>query len=209
MHTCRRRFRVVVFGILLLGGVSFARSQRFALHLQGGVAGHEENNLKTGLVSGFGLSIPISERFAVTAELDYWAARSRSSFRKLYNGQLIVAPILLTLQYEFRPNAYFAPYAVVGGGFIYSKFRIGSLITIPEVSIDQTVRSGWAAELGVGARFWISDFWSFFSEIDYLIRTAPAQTIVRDLNSGISKDDIWVNLHVVLLKFGLRISFGR
>jgi hypothetical protein len=77
------------------------------------------------------------------------------------------------------------------------------------VTIDQTVRSGWAAHLGLGARFRISDFWSFFSEIDYLIRTAPAQTIVRDLNSGVSKDDIWVNLHVVLLKFGGRFSFGR
>jgi opacity protein-like surface antigen len=204
-----RLWPLVVLGIILGSGLSSAQSRRFALFLQGAGAGHEENNLKVGLASGFGLSIPISERISVTAELDYWWTRSRSSFRKLYNGQLTVAPLLIGLQYEFLPNAYFTPYGVIGAGYLYSKFRIGSVMTPPEVTIDQTVRSGWAAHLGLGARFRISDFWSFFSEIDYLIRTAPAQTIVRDLNSGVSKDDIWVNLHVVLLKFGGRFSFGR
>jgi len=53
----------------------------------------------------------------------------------------------------------------------------------------------------------LAAFWEFFSEIDYLIRTAPCRTIVRDLNLGAAAEDIWINLHVVYWKFGIRILF--
>ena len=207
MRPLFRSFVVLLLGFFLIGISSFAQNRRFSLHIQGGGAGHEENNLKIGLASGFGISIPISSNLSMTAELDYWETRSRYSFRKLYNGHLTILPILIGLRYEFQPNAFFAPYVIVGGGYLFSKFRIGSLLTIPEVTIDQRIQSGWAGQLGVGACFALSNLWSFFSEFNYLLRTAPAQTIVRDMNLGVSTDDIWVNLHVVLLKFGFKFSF--
>ena len=192
--------------LLLLGSTAFAQTPRIAFSFQGGGAGHEENNLHVGLATGFGMTVPLTSRLAATVEIDHWATESRSSFRKLYNGRLALTPFMLGLRYEFAGNGYFVPYAVAGGGYIGTRFRIGSVVTLPSVTIEQTVRSGWAGYLGFGASWRLSALWEFFSEINYIIRTAPARTVVRDLDFGvITTDEIWVNLRVVYWKFGVRL----
>jgi len=193
--------------VLILGPAAFSQSHRPALSLQAGGAGHEENNLHAGLAGGVGVAIPLAPRLALTAEIDYWGVRSRTSHRKLYNGRLNVLPILLGLRYEFIGNGYFTPYAVAGGGFVGTKFRIGELPAAPDVTIDQSVRSGWAGYFGAGIQWRLSGFWDFFTEIDYLLRTAPAQTVTRGPDGVVARDDIWVNLKVVYWKFGLRFLF--
>jgi hypothetical protein len=198
------RIAAAVLAIVCLGTSSLGQSRRVALSLQAGGAGHEENNLNVGLAAGIGLAAPLTPRLAVTCEADTWGTRSQTSFRKLYNGHLRVRPFLLGLRYEFRGNGYFAPYAVAGVGYIETKFRLGTLPVIPDVTIDQSVRSGWAGYFGGGIVWRLSGFWDFFAEIDYLIRTAPGRTVVRDANIGLATDDIWINLHVVYLKIGLR-----
>ena len=160
--------------------------------------------LNVGLAAGFGGAVPLTPRLSVTFEADSWGTRSQTSFRKLYNGHLRVRPFLFGLRYEFRGNGYFTPYAVAGAGYVETKFRIGSLPVIPDVTIDQSVRSGWAGYFGGGIVWRLSGFWDFFAEIDYLIRTAPGRTVVRDANTGLAIDDIMINLHVVYLKVGLR-----
>jgi hypothetical protein len=47
---------------------------------------------------------------------------------------------------------------------------------------------------------------SFFGEAAYLRRTAPAETIVEDMNLGTSVDEISVNLKAVFLRFGFRLG---
>jgi opacity protein-like surface antigen len=182
----------------------FAQSHRMALSLQAGGAGHEENNLNVGLAAGVGMAVPLSPRLSLAFEADFWDTRSQTSYRKLYNGRLRVRPFLLGLRYEFRGNGYFTPYAVAGAGYVETKFRIGTLPVVPDTAISQSVRSGWAGYFGAGIVWRLSGFWDFFTEVDYLIRTAPGQTYVESAGLGGTTDDIWINLHVVYLKLGFR-----
>jgi len=202
------RFPAAVGAVLLFfGNAAFAQSPRVTFSLQGGGAGHEENNLHVGLASGFGISVPLTPRLSAIAEIDHWSTESRSSFGKLYNGRLALTPFLLGLRYEFGGDGYFVPFVVAGAGYVGTRFRIGPIVTDPEVTIEQNVRSGGAGFIGFGAAWRLTALWEFFSEMDYLIRTAPGRTVVRDLNQGVSTEDIWVNLHVVYWKFGFRILF--
>ncbi len=195
--------------VWILGGMpAAAQSPRPALALQAGGAGHEENNLHVGLASGFGFAFPLTPRLAATVEIDHWSTESRTSSGKLYQGRLAVTPVLVGLRYEFRGNGYFAPYVVAGAGYVGTRFRIGSLVlSSPDTSVRQNVRSGGAGFLGLGASWRLSPLWEFFSEIDYLIRTAPGRTITRHPGGALSQADLWVNLHVVYWKFGLRFLF--
>ena len=204
MRVLERRLMIAALAVVCLGTSALGQSRRIALSLQAGGAGHEENNLNVGLAAGIGVATPLTPRLSVTFEADSWGTRSQTSFRKLYNGHLRVRPFLLGLRYEFRGNGYFTPYAVAGAGYVETKFRIGSLPVIPDVTIDQSVRSGWAGYFGGGIVWRLSGFWDFFAAIDYLIRTAPGRTVVRDANTGQATDDILINLHVVYLKVGVR-----
>ncbi|MBN1938895.1 MAG: outer membrane beta-barrel protein [Candidatus Aminicenantes bacterium] len=205
MQTTVRLFAAALLASVCLGSTAFGQSRRVVLSFQGGGAGHEENNLNVGLAAGFGLAVPLMHRLSVAFEADSWGTRSQTSHRKLYNGRLRVRPFLLGLRYEFEGNGYFSPYAVAGVGYIETKFWIGTLPAVPDVTIDQTVRSGWAGYFGAGIAWRLSGFWDFFAEIDYLIRTAPAKTFTQDVALGLTTDEIWVNLHVVYLKLGLRL----
>jgi len=204
MKASGRRFAVATLSVVCLAVSAFGQTRRVALSLQAGGAGHEENNLNVGLAAGIGVAAPLAPRLSVTFEADSWGTRSQTSFRKLYNGHLRVRPFLLGLRYEFRGNGYFTPYASAGVGYIETKFRIGSLPVIPNVTIDQSVRSGWAGYFGGGIVWRLSGFWDFFAQIDYLIRTAPGRTVVRDAALGLATDDILINLHVVYMKVGVR-----
>jgi len=193
--------------LILMGIPSFAQTKRVAFSLQAGGAGHEENNLNVGLATGLGLAVPVAPHLSMTAEIDHWRTGSRTSFRKLYTGRLFLTPFLLGLRYDFAGNGYFAPYAVAGAGYVESRFHIGSIVFPPNETVKQNVRSGIAAYLGFGALWHLSAFWDFFTEINYLIRTAPAKTITVLTDQSVAVDKIWVNLHVVYLKLGVRFLF--
>jgi len=203
------RSRSILSGALVLALVTsavpvFARTSRFSLAVHGGLAGQEENNLRPGLEAGLEASLRLSGRFSLSTEVALWKTLSKDSYRKLYRGELEVAPVQISLRYEFRPNAYFIPYLFSGASYVFTRFRIGRLTALPEGRIDQEVRSGAAGHFGLGVRVPLSWRWSFFSEAAYILRNAPARTFVWDADQVLTRDDIWVNLHIVLLKFGLR-----
>lgn len=205
MKSLVRTWAFAALAAACLAPAVFGQHHRVALSFQGGGAGHEENNLNVGLAEGAGLAVPLAPGLSLAFEADVWGTRSQTSHRKLYNGRLRVRPFLLGLRYEFPGNGYFAPYALAGAGYIETRFAIGTLPSNPEVTIDQSVRSGWAGYFGAGIVWRLSAFWDFFTEIDYIIRTAPGKTFVRAEAGGLSTDDIWVNLRVVYLKLGLRL----
>jgi opacity protein-like surface antigen len=201
------RVCVLFLAFGLLGGMAFGQSRRPSLFAQGGGAFHEENNLRPGVETGFGFSYPLGKRLSLSLEYLYWKSESKEFRTKLYNGTLTLSPVLLSLQFDFLRNTFFFPYAFVGGGYLFSRFRIGSYVSIPEVKIDQRVADGPAFYFGLGARIAFSETWSFLSEAAYLVRNATGETIISDMNKGISTEKIWVNIHVVFLKFGVRFYF--
>lgn len=202
-----RRGCLLIVALFLSAAGIFAQTPRVAFSLQGGGAGHEENNLSVGLAAGCSLSVPIVARLSLVAEVDHWRTGSRTSYRKLYEGRLSLTPFLAGLRYDFRGNGYFAPYVLAGAGYVESRFRIGSPDVVPEVTTRQEVGSGAAFFIGGGALWKLSGYWDFFTEMNYLIRTAPARTITTDAERNVAVDRISVNLHVVYWKFGLRFLF--
>lgn len=183
-----------------------ARPARFSLVLLGGGAFHEENNIQPAFGSGLGLRVALSRRLGLNLEFDYWTARSRQSFRKLYDGRVFLTPVMISLVYDFEPIGRLTPYVQAGGSYVFTRFRIGSYIAIPEVRIEQRIESGPAFHFGFGASWDLSRSWSFLIETAYFVRTAPAQTIFRDMNTGVTTDHIWANLRTVFLRFGFRLS---
>jgi len=198
---------LIAVALFISSAGAFAQTRRVAFSFQGGGAGHEENNLSVGLAAGFSLSVPIVSRLSLFAEIDHWRTGSRTSYRKLYKGRLSLTPFLAGLRYDFPGNGYFSPYVLAGAGYVESRFRIGSPDIVPEVTTAQEVHSGAAFFFGGGAVWKLSGYWDFFTEMNYLIRTAPALTITTDSDRHIAVDRIWVNLHVVYWKFGVRFLF--
>lgn len=195
----------LVLALGLLSPLASAQSERLSLFAQGGGAFHEENNLKPGVETGFGISYPLGDRFSLGLEFMVWQSRSKEFPTKLHNGTLTLSPVFVSLQYNFHRNKFFFPYAFIGGGYMFTHFKIGHYISIPEIKIDQRVAEGPALSFGLGARIALRETWSFFSEAAYLIRNAAGETIFTDMNRGVTKENIAVNLHVVFLKFGLRL----
>lgn len=203
-----RALRRIIAAVLLAAAAPvLAQSPRIAFSFQGGGAGHEENNLSIGLAGGCSLTVPLFSRMSLVAEIDHWRTGSRTSYRKLYQGRLSLTPVLAGLRYDFPGNGYFSPYVLAGAGYIGSRFRIGSPAVVPEATTRQEVLSGAAAFVGLGALWKLSGYWDFFTELNYLFRKAPARTITTDAEQNVDVDGIWVNLHVVYWKFGLRFLF--
>ncbi len=193
--------------VLMIHAPSPAAKSNLVIIAHGGYAFQEENNLRGKFESGFGFAYPLGRGFALAVEFCTWTALSKESHGKLFNGTVTISPIILALQFEFFRNRYFFPYAIIGGAFVFSRFRIESYLSVPEVQIDQAIDDGLSPYLGLGARIALSNTLSFLSEAAYLPRTAPAQTIYRDMNRGVSSVAIVANLRTVLLKFGLKLSF--
>jgi len=200
----RTLFLTTVLILAAAAGPASASTSRFSLAIQGGFAGQEENNLGPALQGGAGFGFSLGRGFSVTGEAAFWKSRSRTSFRKLYEGTLTVLPVLVSLRYEFRPNAYFIPYALAGGSYVFARYRLGHPEALPWVRVEQRVEAGPAFHLGLGVRVPLTWKASFFGEALYIIRSAPAETKLWGADEVFKRDDIRVNLHTVLVKFGVR-----
>jgi opacity protein-like surface antigen len=198
----------MAFGlILLLSGSAFGQGRNLSLQVQAGFGFPEEGTFRGGVETGFGFALPLVERLSLSAEFLRWNVTSKQAYGKFYNGTVTVSPILVSLQYEFARNNYFVPYALIGLGYVYAQFKIGSYVSIPEVRIEQRIEKGVAPYLGLGARVAFGPSVSFFCEAAYLRRQGPATTITHDMNLGDSVDQITANLRHVFLKFGLKLFF--
>ena len=194
----------IAFLVLLVPAAASSQLNTAVIHAQAGYAFQEASRLRGGLETGFGLAYPFAQRFWVSVEFSRWKATSRGAPHILQNGTITLAPLIVCLQYEFLDNKFFVPYVFAGGAFVFASFEIGPYASIPEVKIKQTIRNGPAYDLGLGARIALSRTVSFFSEAGYLVRKGWGDSIVEDMNLGISEEAIVVNLKTVFLKFGLK-----
>ncbi|MBM3293061.1 MAG: hypothetical protein FJY82_00905 [Candidatus Aminicenantes bacterium] len=185
---------------------ALAERSLFSLAVQGGLAGQEENNLRPAPEAGVGLGLNLGRGISLNGDVAFWQSRSRTSFRKLHEGTLTVSPLSISLRWELRPNAYFIPYLLAGGSYVFASHRLSAEAAAAGGRVEQRVESGTAFHLGLGARVPLTWRMSFFGEAAYVMRRAPGQTLTWEANQPVRRDDIWVNLHIVLLKFGLRVN---
>jgi opacity protein-like surface antigen len=205
--------RTVIAGIIVAAllatavAVPAAAQRGFGVQIQGGYAFPEENKHRGGPETGFGVFLPLAGRMSLSFEFMRWTVRSLGSPGKLYPGRIEISPVAAAVRFEFLRNQFFYPYGFAGVAFVFSRFEIGPVASIPEVKINQKIENGFAPYLGFGARLALSPALSFTCEVAYLARTAKAQTIFDDMNSGISTEDLTANLRTVFLKFGLQGRF--
>jgi len=202
----KRRLAVILILCAALPATA-QRSPGPTAFAQGGGAFQEENNLRPGFQTGFGFSLALGPGWQLCIEYLHWTSSSKTYGGKLYDGTLSLSPVSAAVLIEFLPNRWFIPYALAGAAYVFTSFRIGPLATAPEIRIDQKVRGGAAPYIGLGARVLLSDALSFYAEASYLRRTLPGETIVRDMNRGVSSRAIGVNVRTVFLKFGLKFHF--
>jgi hypothetical protein len=203
-----KRAFIVPFLLLLVASAGPARAQhRFILRAQAGYAFPEENKHRGGAETGFGVVVPVAGRTSLVLEVMRWSVRSLGSPGKLYAGSLEISPVAAALRFELLRNQFFFPYAFAGAAVVFTRFEIGPYLSIPELKIDQKIENGVALFFGLGARLAITPALSFVSEAAYLPRTAPAQTIITDMNLGAKTEDIVANLRTVLFRFALELGF--
>jgi hypothetical protein len=101
-----------------------------------------EDYLDTCVVSGFGINIPLKERLSLSFDLGYWKSAVDEVPAKFYDGHLKAFPLLTSLQFFLSGQNRVNPYIYLGGGYIFTSYTMKDIITIPEISIDQSVKNG-------------------------------------------------------------------
>ncbi|MGB8952353.1 MAG: hypothetical protein WCC06_06785, partial [Candidatus Aminicenantales bacterium] len=178
-----------------------------SIHVNGGVVCPRANNLDSGIQSGFGFNFPIDQKFFLSLEFDYWKNAAHEEREKLYNGKLTLTPIWTSLHYDFWRGKNITSYFFIGVGYVFASFKIGEYISIPEVQMNQKVKSGWGYRLGSGVRLKLSRDFCVYGELSYWLRNAEAQTVISDMNLGISTHEFSVHLDAVWIQLGILYYF--
>lgn len=172
--------------------------------VSGGCMFPKEQNIRIGLESNFGLALPLVKKMTIAFEFVYAKSPTKEEQDKLHNGTLTLTPFFVFVQYDLWGEKQLIPYLSLGVGYIFSRFKIGQYFSIPEIKINQKVKSGVGFELGLGVRLKLTQALSLLSEVNYFIRQASAETIISDMNLGVSSDIFSIDLNAILLEIGIK-----
>jgi len=198
---------IMLFLIFNLSFPVIAQVQKLSVHAHTGVAHPQEKNIPAGLETGFGFSLPLAKSLSLSFDFSYWNSTTEKQAGKLMAGKLEMAPFLLTLEYfSFKEN-WVNPYLLCGAGFIFSSFKVGQYISIPEVTFRQKIENGPAVLFGVGTTIRIVKNLFLFGEGKYLYRQAAGKTIITDMNLGTLTEEFSVNLSSFIFHLGARYFF--
>jgi outer membrane protein len=201
---------MVILGLFLLIGPSFLVAQRGRFGIHGGV-GYvfpEEEVIGGGLVSSVGFDLKLRQGWRLS--FDFALSRHHIDYdpQGLKEGTLTLTPFWCVLQYHFFPQGRFSPYLLAGVGYVFSRFQLQQLITIPEVSISQKLADGWGWLGGIGAEIKVSrEKLSFFGEAVFMSRQTTGTTTINDLNFGVREETFRVNLDSWQIHLGLRYFY--
>jgi outer membrane protein W len=171
-----------------------------------GASSPMEKNIGAGLWSSIGFSIPVMLKLFLSLDFGHWTSEVNGSAGELLEGTVYVNPFIVSAAYFLMPDRAITPYVFIGGGFVFSRFRLGDIITIPEISLSQKIESGPGGKIGLGMVMDLTENVSLVGEASYLFRVAQAKTTVQDLNFGLSVEDFTVNLNTFILHLGFRYT---
>lgn len=189
---------------LVAWGQSWARAERLSVHASAGFSSPASSNIKTALETGFGFSLDLNKKMALSFNFGFWKSKVNEKVGQLKEGNLTITPFLVAIHYSFSGNKKFIPYIVLGAGFVFSNFALKNLITIPEIRISQKIDNGPALEAGLGSQLLLSPKLALFAEALYLYRQAEATTTISDLNFGLTEDKFSLNMSAFLISLGIK-----
>jgi hypothetical protein len=202
--------KIIILGTILFFFLSLqglAQGQRSSFHANVGIAFPKEENIKSGFESGFGFSLPLSKKMSLAFDFGYWKSTVHEKLGKLFNGKLSINPFLFSLHYALAAEKFVVPYIFLGSSLIFTTFKIGKYISIPEITINQKVENGIGVHLGSGANVKLTMNLALFGEISYLYRKAKGKTIITDMNFGVSTKEFSINLGSLQVGLGMKYFF--
>lgn len=180
------------------------KNSHLGIEVQAGAGLPAEDYLDTHIVSGFGMTIPLKERLSLSLDLGYWNSSVKEVPTKFYDGRLKAFPLTVSLQFSLSHQKRVGPYVFLGGGYIFSSFTMKDIITIPEITIDQSVRNGLCLKAGLGIDLSISRTFGVFAEAVYFYRETTGITTITDLNFGTSTKEFPINLQAWIFQIGIK-----
>jgi len=200
---------ICLVSVFFLAGKTYGQEGRIArVHGFIGVNIPSDRNIASGLWSSIGFSIPVDRAFFLAFDFGYWTSDITGSADSLLDGTLYVNPFLVSVQYVLFPDSILTPYISLGGGFVFSSFKIGNILTIPEIHISQKIENGPGGKLSAGLELDVRKNLSIVGEVSYLLRRTKGMSTIQDMNFGSSTDEFSVNLSSLILHLGLRYTLG-
>jgi len=206
-----RTCRIFLFsGFLLVMGPLFLGAQpgRFGLHGGLGYSYPKAETIGGGVLSSVGFDLRL--KYGWRLSFDFALSRHHVDYdpQGLKEGTLTLTPFWVVLQYHIFSRGAFSPYLLGGAGYIFSRFQLQQLITIPEVSISQKLEDGWAWLGGAGLEIRLNrKKLSFFGEAVYMSRQTTGTTTINDLNFGLREETFDVDLKAWQIHLGLRYFY--
>jgi hypothetical protein len=177
---------------------------RLSLEIHAGAGFPTEDYLDTHVVSGFGITFPLKQRLFLSLDLGYWEEAVEENPDKFYEGRLKSIPFLASFRFFFARQKRVNPYAFLGAGYVFCFFEMEDIITIPEITIDQSVKNGPCFQVGIGIDVPISRSFGVFTEAAYFHRKSTVITMISDLNFGTSIEEFPVKHHSWIIQIGFK-----
>lgn len=191
----------IVFFLLGRGDV-FARQLR--LFAQVGTALPAAEPVRPGPASGFGAGLRLHK--GLWLQLDYrsWIndVGENTGF-ELFTGRLHSTPFLLGLDFELLPEGRLSPVLKAGAGYMFNRFFTGNVITIPEITLTQSINNGLTVFGGGGLIIRITEKINLNLEVCGFLRKAGGTTTINDMNRGVSRESFSVSLNTLILQAGI------
>ncbi len=175
-----------------------------SFHGSAGLSSMSEKSFSSGFWSGFGFSIPIKNGLFLSFQFGTWKSQVSTKAHLFQSGILSVSPFFVFFQYHFRSNQSIHPYLFIGGGYIFSNFRMEDLSTIPEINLSQKVDNSPGGQVGAGIQLSLSKRISLNADVSYLYSKTSGTTTIRDLNFGTTTDDFSFYLSALILQLGIK-----
>lgn len=194
----------LLFLFFITQNVDAQEETNMRIHGNLGLSSPREKNLDSGVWSGFGFSIPLKKKIYLSFDFGAWKSQTSAEPGGLQEGSLSVSPFFVSLQYFLTSDRTINPFLFIGGGYIFTSFRMKDVFTIPEITLSQKVDSSPGSQVGFGIQSKISKQIYFAVDVTYLYSKTSATTTIQDLNFGLSKEDFPLILSTLIFKLGIK-----
>jgi hypothetical protein len=177
---------------------------KLSVEMHAGARFPTEDYPKTHVVLGFGIAFPLKQKLFLTLDLGYGIGAVEDNPDKFYDGRLKSFPFLASFQYFFARDKRVNPYVSLGAGYVFNSFDMKDIITIPEITIEQSIKNRPCFQVGIGIDAPLSRSSGVFTEVVYFYNKSTGTTKISDINFGTSIEEFPVKLQSWIFQIGIR-----
>ncbi len=194
----------LLFLFFLAQNVQGQEETNMRIHVNLGLSSPSEQNLFSGVWSSFGFSVPIEKKIYLAFNFGAWKSQTSAKPGGLQDGNLSVSPFFVSFQYFLTSGRTINPFVFIGGGYIFTSFKMENLVTIPEITLSQKVENSPGGQLGAGIQIKMSKRIFFSLDASYFYGKASATTTIQDLNFGTTIEDFSLILSAFIFQVGIK-----